>query len=262
MKSSDYDLRRMLLGVPEGPQEIIPGSALPLESCMDVNNGGKFPDPCWISDIKFLHSRLPERLLRRTRVDRPHISYGEHEKTNHANSFPTVIVVLRCECLAASGSHEVVLFARRNACTRSGSTNKLPPASNVCKPKAKSCGQSPVGASRIRGRPRYGPTRTGGTGVGNISVRRGAENAREGWRARQACCWERCGKRTVAGVGWSWSGLVSTRRGGAAVHYNDARVTRLYTSKDPKDYTVTNPPELYDGVCARLSSIRCRQRLA
>ncbi|KAJ9117597.1 hypothetical protein QFC22_004447 [Naganishia vaughanmartiniae] len=41
VKSSDYDLRRMLLGVPEGPKEIIPGSALPLESCMDVNNGGQ-----------------------------------------------------------------------------------------------------------------------------------------------------------------------------------------------------------------------------
>jgi hypothetical protein len=39
-RSSDYDLRRMLLGVPEGPKEIIPGSALPLESCMDVTNGG------------------------------------------------------------------------------------------------------------------------------------------------------------------------------------------------------------------------------
>lgn len=36
-----YHLRRMLLGVPEGP-EVIPGSALPLESCMDVHGGGEY----------------------------------------------------------------------------------------------------------------------------------------------------------------------------------------------------------------------------
>lgn len=37
----DYHLRRMLLGVPEGSEEIVPGSALPLESCMDVHGGGE-----------------------------------------------------------------------------------------------------------------------------------------------------------------------------------------------------------------------------
>ena len=36
-------LHRMLLGIPEGPDEIIPGSALPLESCMDVHGGGALP---------------------------------------------------------------------------------------------------------------------------------------------------------------------------------------------------------------------------
>lgn len=37
----DYELHRMLLGVPEGPKEILPGQALPLESCMDIHGGGK-----------------------------------------------------------------------------------------------------------------------------------------------------------------------------------------------------------------------------
>lgn len=37
----DYELHRMLLGVPEGPTEILPGHALPLESCMDIHGGGK-----------------------------------------------------------------------------------------------------------------------------------------------------------------------------------------------------------------------------
>jgi len=40
--TENYHLHRMLLGVPEGPGEIVPGSALPLESCMDVQGGG----PC------------------------------------------------------------------------------------------------------------------------------------------------------------------------------------------------------------------------
>lgn len=42
----DYRLRRMTLGVPEGPGEIIPGSALPLESCMDVHGGGMSAARC------------------------------------------------------------------------------------------------------------------------------------------------------------------------------------------------------------------------
>lgn len=36
-----YLLRRMLNGVPEGHQEMIPNSSLPLESCMDVMGGGE-----------------------------------------------------------------------------------------------------------------------------------------------------------------------------------------------------------------------------
>ena len=38
--TDEYHLHRMKLGIPEGPQEIVPGSALPLESCMDVHGGG------------------------------------------------------------------------------------------------------------------------------------------------------------------------------------------------------------------------------
>lgn len=41
---SDYHLRRMLLGVPEGPAEIVPEAALPLESCMDVHGGGEYAE--------------------------------------------------------------------------------------------------------------------------------------------------------------------------------------------------------------------------
>jgi hypothetical protein len=32
----------MLLGLPEGPGEITPGSALPLESSMDIHGGGQY----------------------------------------------------------------------------------------------------------------------------------------------------------------------------------------------------------------------------
>lgn len=36
-----YYLRRALTGVPEGPEELIPNAALPLESSMDVMGGSK-----------------------------------------------------------------------------------------------------------------------------------------------------------------------------------------------------------------------------
>jgi hypothetical protein len=38
---SEYHLNRMRLGIPDGPTEIMPELALPLESCMDVNGGGE-----------------------------------------------------------------------------------------------------------------------------------------------------------------------------------------------------------------------------
>ncbi|ORY22973.1 hypothetical protein BCR39DRAFT_473589 [Naematelia encephala] len=46
--TSDYHLRRMTLGVPEGPDEIIPGAALPLESCMDLHGGVDFRKGCYL----------------------------------------------------------------------------------------------------------------------------------------------------------------------------------------------------------------------
>lgn len=39
--ADDYELHRMLLGLPEGPDELIPGQALPLESSMDLHGGGE-----------------------------------------------------------------------------------------------------------------------------------------------------------------------------------------------------------------------------
>lgn len=38
---NEYHLRRMVLGVPEGFREIVPGVALPLESDMDIHGGGE-----------------------------------------------------------------------------------------------------------------------------------------------------------------------------------------------------------------------------
>lgn len=38
--TEDYHFNRTILGIPEGPQEIIPATALPLESCMDIQGGG------------------------------------------------------------------------------------------------------------------------------------------------------------------------------------------------------------------------------
>jgi hypothetical protein len=40
VSTEDYHLHRMLLGLPEGPSEVVPGSALPLESSMDIHGGG------------------------------------------------------------------------------------------------------------------------------------------------------------------------------------------------------------------------------
>ncbi|WWC85437.1 uncharacterized protein L201_000300 [Kwoniella dendrophila CBS 6074] len=48
VSTEDYHLRRMLLGVPDGPNEIIPGSALPLESCMDLHGGVDFRKGCYL----------------------------------------------------------------------------------------------------------------------------------------------------------------------------------------------------------------------
>lgn len=50
--SNAYLLRRMLNGVPEGHQEMIPGTSLPLESCMDVMGGGKSSLTGWTTQHK------------------------------------------------------------------------------------------------------------------------------------------------------------------------------------------------------------------
>lgn len=44
----EYTRRRMLLGVPEGDAEIVPGHALPLESDMDVHGGVDFRKGCYL----------------------------------------------------------------------------------------------------------------------------------------------------------------------------------------------------------------------
>ncbi|WRT63322.1 uncharacterized protein IL334_000227 [Kwoniella shivajii] len=46
--TESYHLKRMILGVPEGPDEIIPGHALPLESCMDLHGGVDFRKGCYL----------------------------------------------------------------------------------------------------------------------------------------------------------------------------------------------------------------------
>nr|ODN87071.1 mitochondrial protein [Cryptococcus depauperatus CBS 7841] len=46
--ADEYKLHRMLLGVPEGPEEIVPGQALPLESCMDIHGGVDFRKGCYL----------------------------------------------------------------------------------------------------------------------------------------------------------------------------------------------------------------------
>lgn len=94
----------MMTGVPEGPQEIVPGTSLPLESSMDVMGGSKltFFFPCHqrASTDLFLHividqnSRLSKRLLCRARINCPNVSHGKHSKTNHAHPVPPPTFVL------------------------------------------------------------------------------------------------------------------------------------------------------------------------
>ncbi|WWC57694.1 uncharacterized protein I303_100228 [Kwoniella dejecticola CBS 10117] len=68
----EYHLRRLLLGIPEGPKEIIPGTALPLESCMDLHGGVDFRKGCYLGQeltVRTYHTGatrkriLPIRLL-------------------------------------------------------------------------------------------------------------------------------------------------------------------------------------------------------
>ncbi|WWD22769.1 hypothetical protein CI109_107262 [Kwoniella shandongensis] len=70
--TDEYNLHRILLGVPEGAQEIVPGSALPLESCMDIHGGVDFRKGCYLGQeltVRTYHTGatrkriLPIRLL-------------------------------------------------------------------------------------------------------------------------------------------------------------------------------------------------------
>ncbi|WVQ94278.1 hypothetical protein IAU59_001357 [Kwoniella sp. CBS 9459] len=70
--TDDYHLHRMLMGVPEGPGEIVPGSALPLESCMDLHGGVDFRKGCYLGQeltVRTYHTGatrkriLPVRLI-------------------------------------------------------------------------------------------------------------------------------------------------------------------------------------------------------
>ncbi|KAK4684122.1 hypothetical protein P7C73_g6080, partial [Tremellales sp. Uapishka_1] len=45
---SAYNLHRMLLGVPEGMDELVPGTALPLESDLDIHGGVDFRKGCYL----------------------------------------------------------------------------------------------------------------------------------------------------------------------------------------------------------------------
>ncbi|TXT05054.1 hypothetical protein VHUM_03874 [Vanrija humicola] len=46
--TEEYNLRRMVLGVPEGPAEVVPGVALPLESDMDIHGGVDVRKGCYV----------------------------------------------------------------------------------------------------------------------------------------------------------------------------------------------------------------------
>lgn len=48
VSASEYNVRRMLWGVPEGSKDLAIGSALPIESCMDYMNGIDFEKGCYV----------------------------------------------------------------------------------------------------------------------------------------------------------------------------------------------------------------------
>jgi transferase CAF17, mitochondrial len=48
LSEDTYHIRRTLLGVPEGPEEIIPGVALPAESDLDVLGGVDYSKGCYV----------------------------------------------------------------------------------------------------------------------------------------------------------------------------------------------------------------------
>lgn len=71
----EYTVHRMLNGVPEGADELVNGSSLPLESCIDYMHGGT---------SLFSPSRFPQGVLYRTGAYRAHLLYGPRAQARHA----------------------------------------------------------------------------------------------------------------------------------------------------------------------------------
>ena len=88
VEESDYECKRILTGIPEGPKDFISGSSLPLESNLDIMNGGMLPTLCSFKEFTanaLASSGFSERLLFGPGVDYPHISSRSHPKANLAH---------------------------------------------------------------------------------------------------------------------------------------------------------------------------------
>ncbi|KAK6904814.1 mitochondrial protein [Kwoniella mangroviensis CBS 8886] len=93
----EYHFRRMILGVPEGPNEIIPGQALPLESCMDLHGGVDFRKGCYLGQeltVRTYHTGatrkriLPIRLIPLTTNTNPNTSLSDYLSTATPTQIP------------------------------------------------------------------------------------------------------------------------------------------------------------------------------
>lgn len=82
MDGDEYTYHRILNGVPEGVNEIIPMQSFPMESNLDIMGGG--------THLRFLasqlthvsHSRLPQGLLCRPGAHCANVSHGPHTQTH------------------------------------------------------------------------------------------------------------------------------------------------------------------------------------
>lgn len=52
-----YKIRRILFGIPEGVDELVPGRSLPLEGCMDYMNGISFDKGCYVGQELTVRSK-------------------------------------------------------------------------------------------------------------------------------------------------------------------------------------------------------------